>query len=66
MPALTPMSQFEKDLIIELIKAGGMGALAYVFRVIFKIVQNVSSIPKLKDDLDKLYDRVRKLEKPNE
>lgn len=60
------MTQFEKDLILEIIKTVGLGGLAYIFRVVLKIVQNVSSIPKIKADLDNVYSRLRSLEEKND
>jgi len=53
----------EQEIIIKIAEAIIMASLGYIARVFFKVVQNVSAIPKMREDLNVLYGRIRELEK---
>jgi len=51
------MSQFEKDLIIEIVKTMGFGGLAFVFRSVWKLISEINATRK---DLNKAFKIMRK------
>ena len=56
----------ESQLIAKVLEAVIMGIIGYIVRVVAKVIESVSSIPKIRQDLDNLYSRLRALESKNE
>jgi len=56
------MTQNEQELIVKAIDGVIYFCVAYIARVGLKIVENVSSIPKMKSDIDGLYKWKRSLD----
>lgn len=56
------MTPTEEEIIYRSIEAITVWGAGYVLRIIHKIIENVNSIPKMRQDIQECYKRLRALE----
>lgn len=52
----------EQEIIVKVIDGLITGGIIYVVHVASKVIQNVSSIPDIRKDMDNCFKRIRDLE----
>ena len=53
----------EQEIIVKIFDTLITAGLAYIAKVFWNVVQSVTSIPKMKQDLDLYYQKLRAVEK---
>lgn len=52
----------EQEIIIKTLEAVTVSGMGYILRQFYKVIQNVTIIPKLKSDLDMAHKKIRAIE----